>query len=158
MTCDSSRNSTRPLDRHRYQGTLTCLIDDTQVSTPSRPSLHPWSQLIKFIPQIRDFAIGLNCGIWDYSASIINKFGKRKNFVIPDRKKYVNMEREFLKNYMKKVVKVCHDHGALATGGMAAQLLSTQVIFVKFQVLSVRMFFAYWATYRAFDDNYLCHG
>ncbi len=33
--------------------------------------------------QIRDFAIGLNCGIWDYSASIINKFGKRKNFIIP---------------------------------------------------------------------------
>ena len=33
--------------------------------------------------QIKDFAIGLNCGIWDYSASIINKFGKRKNFIIP---------------------------------------------------------------------------
>jgi hypothetical protein len=32
---------------------------------------------------IRDFGIGLNCGIWDYSASIISKFGKRKNFVIP---------------------------------------------------------------------------
>jgi hypothetical protein len=33
--------------------------------------------------QIRDYAIGLNCGIWDYSASIINKFGRRTNFVIP---------------------------------------------------------------------------
>ena len=100
-------------------------------------AIHPWPEPVKFIPQIRDFAIGLNCGIWDYSASIINKFGKRKNFVIPDRKKYVNMEREFLKNYMKKVVKVCHDRGALATGGMAAQLLSKQVIFVKFSVLPV---------------------
>ena len=44
--------------------------------------------------------------------------------IFPDRKKYVNMEREFLKSYMKKVIEVCHRHGALATGGMAAQILA----------------------------------
>ena len=33
------------------------------------------------------------------------------------------MEREFLKNYLKKVVTVCHKHGALATGGMASHLI-----------------------------------
>jgi malate synthase len=32
------------------------------------------------------------------------------------------MEREFLKSYMVKVIDVCHRHGALATGGMAAQV------------------------------------
>ena len=37
------------------------------------------------------------------------------------------MDREFLKNYLKKVVKVCHHRGALATGGMAAHLLSKEV-------------------------------
>lgn len=26
--------------------------------------------------ELRNHAIGLNCGIWDYAASIINKFGK----------------------------------------------------------------------------------
>jgi malate synthase len=34
------------------------------------------------------------------------------------------MDREFLKNYMKKVISLCHKRGALATGGMAAHLLN----------------------------------
>ncbi|XP_063701919.1 uncharacterized protein LOC134831994 [Culicoides brevitarsis] len=72
---------------------------------------------------IKDHAIGLNCGIWDYSASIIQKFGHNEEYLIPDRNKYVNVGKTFLKNYMKLVVRVCHDHGALATGGMVAKLL-----------------------------------
>ncbi len=71
----------------------------------------------------RDHSLGLNCGIWDYSASFIAKFGSRPNFVLPDRSKYVNMERHFLKSYMRLVVKTCHSRGAPATGGMAALLL-----------------------------------
>lgn len=71
---------------------------------------------------LKEYAIGLNCGMWDYAASIIAKMGHRKAFVLPDRHGYVNMERPFLKTYMKLVIKTCHEHGALATGGMAAQL------------------------------------
>ena len=26
--------------------------------------------------ELKDHSAGLNCGIWDYSASFINKFGK----------------------------------------------------------------------------------
>lgn len=72
---------------------------------------------------IRDHIIGLNCGIWDYSASIISKFGNNRNFLIPDRNKYVNVSKRFLSAYMRLVVSTCHRHGALATGGMAAQVL-----------------------------------
>jgi len=43
--------------------------------------------------------------------------------MLPDRSKYVNMERHFLKSYMAKVIEVCHRRGAHATGGMAAQVL-----------------------------------
>lgn len=72
---------------------------------------------------IKEHAIGLNCGIWDYSASIIAKFGDRSDFMIPDRNKYVNMGQPFLKNYMKLLIHICHKRGALATGGMAAKIL-----------------------------------
>lgn len=72
---------------------------------------------------IRDHIIGLNCGIWDYSASIIAKFGNNREFLIPDRNKYVNVSKKFLSAYMRLVINVSHDHGALATGGMAAKIL-----------------------------------
>lgn len=72
---------------------------------------------------IRNHIIGLNCGIWDYSASIISKFGNSQNFLIPDRNKYVNVSKEFLSAYMRLVVATSHKRGALATGGMAAQVL-----------------------------------
>ncbi|XP_046738814.1 malate synthase-like [Diprion similis] len=75
---------------------------------------------------LKDHSLGLNCGIWDYAASIINKFGNNKSFILPDRNKYVNMNRHFLKCYMELVVKTCHRRGAHATGGMAALLLPTE--------------------------------
>nr|XP_015200428.1 PREDICTED: malate synthase, glyoxysomal-like isoform X1 [Lepisosteus oculatus]XP_015200429.1 PREDICTED: malate synthase, glyoxysomal-like isoform X1 [Lepisosteus oculatus]XP_015200430.1 PREDICTED: malate synthase, glyoxysomal-like isoform X1 [Lepisosteus oculatus] len=73
--------------------------------------------------ELREHSAGLNCGIWDYSASFVNKFGHRPAFLLPDRSKYVNMEKLFLKSYMELLVKTCHRRGALATGGMAALLL-----------------------------------
>lgn len=72
---------------------------------------------------IRDHIIGLNCGIWDYSASIISKFGNSPEFLIPDRNKYVNVSKKFLSAYMRLVIATSHEHGALATGGMAAKIL-----------------------------------
>lgn len=72
---------------------------------------------------IRDHIIGLNCGIWDYSASIIAKFGNSPEFLLPDRNKYVNVTKPFLSAYMRLVVATCHRRNALATGGMAAQML-----------------------------------
>lgn len=49
--------------------------------------------------------------------------GHRKAFLLPDRSKYVNMEKCFLRSYMDLLVQTCHQRGALATGGMAALLL-----------------------------------
>lgn len=72
---------------------------------------------------IRDHIIALNCGIWDYSASIISKFGNSREFLIPDRNKYVNVSKQFLSDYMHLVIATSHKHGALATGGMAAKIL-----------------------------------
>ncbi|XP_072112315.1 malate synthase-like isoform X5 [Mobula birostris] len=80
-------------------------------------------EMEEILYELRDHSAGLNCGIWDYSASFVNKMGHRQEFLLPDRSKYVNMEKMFLKSYMDLLVKTCHKRGALATGGMAAQLL-----------------------------------
>ncbi|XP_043917570.1 malate synthase-like isoform X2 [Protopterus annectens] len=80
-------------------------------------------EMDEILYELKDHSAGLNCGIWDYSASFVNKFGHRHEFLLPDRSKYVNMEKLFLKSYMDLLVQTCHRRGALATGGMAALLL-----------------------------------
>ena len=81
-------------------------------------------EMDEILYELKDHSLGLNCGIWDYSASFVNKFGLRKDFLIPDRSKYVSMERHFLKSYMDLVIKTCHRRNTHATGGMAATLLN----------------------------------
>lgn len=80
-------------------------------------------EMEQILYELREHSIGLNCGIWDYSASIIAKFGNDSNFILPDRKKYVDMSKHFLQSYMKLVVNTCHKRNAHATGGMVAELL-----------------------------------
>ena len=81
-------------------------------------------QMEEILWELRDHSAGLNCGVWDYSASFVAKFGRRKSFVLPDRSKYVNMEREFLSSYRRLVVATAHGRGAPATGGMAANIVA----------------------------------
>ncbi|XP_015821945.3 malate synthase-like [Nothobranchius furzeri] len=80
-------------------------------------------EMEEILYELREHSAGLNCGIWDYSASFVNKFGHREDFLLPDRSKYVNMEKHFLRSYMDLLVQTCHRRGALATGGMAALML-----------------------------------
>uniref|UniRef100_A0A3Q4GJ30 malate synthase n=1 Tax=Neolamprologus brichardi TaxID=32507 RepID=A0A3Q4GJ30_NEOBR len=80
-------------------------------------------EMEEILYELQEHSAGLNCGIWDYSASFVNKFGHLPAFLLPDRHKYVNMEKHFLRSYMDLLVKTCHRRGALATGGMAALLL-----------------------------------
>ncbi|XP_072945638.1 uncharacterized protein [Epargyreus clarus] len=97
------------------QGTIkACVLIENIVST---------FELEEILYALKDHSLGLNCGIWDYCASIIAKFGNREEFLLPDRNKYVNMERRFLSSYMRLVVATCHARGAPATGGMAAAML-----------------------------------
>lgn len=72
---------------------------------------------------LRNHAIGLNFGMWDYAASIVAKFGTDASIVLPDRQKYLTLDQPFLKDLLRLLVATCHRRGALATGGMVAQLL-----------------------------------
>ncbi|XP_029367852.1 malate synthase-like [Echeneis naucrates] len=80
-------------------------------------------EMEEILYELQEHSAGLNCGLWDYSASFVTKFGHRQAFLLPDRSKYVSMEKRFLHSYMDLLVQTCHRRGALATGGMAAQLL-----------------------------------
>lgn len=80
-------------------------------------------EMDQILYELKDHSLGLNCGIWDYAASIISKFGEEKSFLLPDRNKYVNMSKPFLKKYMDLVVRTCHKRNAHATGGMVAKLI-----------------------------------
>uniref|UniRef100_A0A8C1J385 malate synthase n=1 Tax=Cyprinus carpio TaxID=7962 RepID=A0A8C1J385_CYPCA len=83
----------------------------------------PASFEMEILYELKEHSAGLNCGIWDYSASFVNRFGHQADFLLPDHSKYVDMEKRFLHSYMDLLVQTCHRRGALATGGMAALLL-----------------------------------
>jgi len=78
-------------------------------------------QMHEILHVLRDYAVGLNCGRWDYIFSFIKKFAKRRDFVLPERAQ-VKMTVPFLKAYAELLIQTCHRRGAFAMGGMAAQI------------------------------------
>ncbi|HET6762423.1 MAG TPA: malate synthase A [Longimicrobiaceae bacterium] len=76
-------------------------------------------EMDEILYELRDHAAGLNAGRWDYIFSVIKKFGKRGDFVLPDRVQ-VTMAVPFMRCYAELLVKTCHRRGAHAMGGMAA--------------------------------------
>src|SRR5207244_8660632 len=63
--------------------------------------------------ELRDHALGLNAGRWDYIFSIVKKFRTRPEFVLPDRAQ-VSMTVPFMRAYTELLVRTCHRRGAHA--------------------------------------------
>ncbi|MGI9262451.1 MAG: malate synthase A, partial [Woeseiaceae bacterium] len=78
-------------------------------------------EMDEILYELRDYIVGMNCGRWDYIFSFIKKFNRFPQFVLPDRAE-VTMTSHFLRAYSQLVIKTCHRRGALAIGGMAAQI------------------------------------
>lgn len=78
-------------------------------------------QMHEILYALKDYAVGLNCGRWDYIFSFIKKFSKRPDFVLPERAQ-VKMTVPFLKAYSELLIQTCHRRGAFAMGGMAPQI------------------------------------
>jgi malate synthase len=76
-------------------------------------------EMDEILYELREHASGLNAGRWDYIFSVIKKFRRRGDFVLPDRAQ-VTMTVPFMKCYAELLVKTCHRRGAHAMGGMAA--------------------------------------
>jgi len=76
-------------------------------------------EMDEILYELREHAAGLNAGRWDYIFSVIKKFRKNPDFVLPDRNQ-VTMTVPFMHAYTELMVKTCHRRGAHAIGGMAA--------------------------------------
>ncbi len=70
---------------------------------------------------LRSRIVALNCGRWDYIFSYLKTFRRHRDKVLPERGQ-LTMGQGFLKAYAELLVKTCHRRGALAMGGMAAQI------------------------------------
>jgi malate synthase len=71
--------------------------------------------------ELRDHALGLNCGRWDYIFSFIKRFRNHAGFVLPDRER-ITMDAHFLDRYNALLVRTCHRRGAQAVGGASAEI------------------------------------
>ncbi|MDX2265365.1 MAG: malate synthase A [Hyphomicrobiales bacterium] len=76
-------------------------------------------EMHEILYELRDHAVGLNCGRWDYMFSFIKTLRAKPEFVLPDRGQ-LTMDKAFLKAYSELLIKTCHKRGAFAMGGMAA--------------------------------------
>ena len=94
------------------RGTIkaTCLIE-TILAT---------FEMHEILYELREHSAGLNCGRWDYIFSYIKKF-REHDMLLPDRNS-VTMTVPFMRAYSLLTIKACHQRGAHAMGGMAAQI------------------------------------
>ena len=76
-------------------------------------------QMEEILYALRHRSVGLNAGRWDYIFSMIKKFGHDPKHILPDRSQ-VTMTVPFMAAYARRLVAICHRHGAHAIGGMAA--------------------------------------
>src|SRR5690606_37191111 len=78
-------------------------------------------QMHEILHALRGRIAGLDCGRWDYIFSYIKTFRRDPRRVLPERGQ-VGMSVPFLKAYSELLIQTCHRRGALAMGGMAAQI------------------------------------
>ncbi len=76
-------------------------------------------QIEEILYELREHAVGLNVGRWDKIFSDIKVLRMHADRISPDRAT-INMQKFWMDNYAKRLVKVCHSHGAFAIGGMSA--------------------------------------
>ncbi|WP_029268179.1 malate synthase A [Virgibacillus alimentarius] len=78
-------------------------------------------EMDEILYELKDHAAGLNCGRWDYIFSFIKKFRENSDVLLPDRSS-ITMATPFMRAYSLLAIQTCHKRGALAIGGMAAQI------------------------------------
>ena len=78
-------------------------------------------EMHEILHALRGRIAALNCGRWDYIFSYLKTFRKQRDKVLPERGQ-VTMTQPFLKAYSELLIQTCHRRGALAMGGMAAQI------------------------------------
>ena len=78
-------------------------------------------QMDEILHALRGRGVALNCGRWDYIFSMIKTLRGHRDRVLPERGQ-VTMDAPCMRAYAGLLVRTCHRRGALAMGGMAAQI------------------------------------
>ncbi|MEO7065738.1 MAG: malate synthase A [Rhodanobacter sp.] len=78
-------------------------------------------QMHEILHALRQRAVGLNCGRWDYIFSYLKTLRGHRDRLLPERAQ-IGMTAPFLKSYSELLIHTCHHRGAFAMGGMAAQI------------------------------------
>lgn len=78
-------------------------------------------QMDEILFELQRYATALNCGRWDYWFSFLKCHAEQVEVVLPDRDQ-LHMGQETSVAYAELVISTSHRRGALAIGGMAAQI------------------------------------
>jgi malate synthase len=76
--------------------------------------------------ELREHAVGLNCGRWDYTFSFLKSFRRHPDFPLPDRDA-VSLESHFLKSAIDLLTQTCQRRGAHAMGAPVTRSPGGQV-------------------------------
>ena len=76
-------------------------------------------QIEEILFELRDHAVGLNVGRWDKIFSDIKTLKAHPDRIMADRGS-IDMSRDWMSNYARRLIRICHLRGAFALGGMAA--------------------------------------
>lgn len=76
-------------------------------------------EMEEILYEFRDHAAGLNVGRWDKIFSDIKVLHNHSNRILADRAS-ITLQRPWMMNYAKRLIRICHQHGAFAMGGMSA--------------------------------------
>jgi len=76
-------------------------------------------QMEEILYELKDHIAGLNVGRWDKIFSDIKVLRNHDDKIMEDRST-IDMSKIWMQNYAKRLIKICHSHGAMAIGGMSA--------------------------------------
>jgi malate synthase len=82
----------------------------------------------EILHELREHAVGLNYGRWDYVFSFAKTFRQHPDFLLPDRSA-LGMERHFLKSSVDLLIQTCQRRGAHAMGAAATAQASNREVF-----------------------------
>lgn len=86
-------------------------------------------QMDEILYALRDHAVGLAAGRWDYVGSLITSFGGRTDFTTPQRSE-ITETSPFLHAFTQLLVATCHRRGGQALGGLSIAVVDSAHISV----------------------------
>ncbi len=76
-------------------------------------------QMEEILYELRNHIVAMNVGRWDKIFSDIKVLRNHPNRIMENRAT-IDMSKFWMNNYAKRLIKICHAHGAMAIGGMSA--------------------------------------